>query len=121
MTELPSNFARRNALDRFDRYGSERTFQIVWLLLIALMMVFTWGFVQLADFSNRVHVLIFLSFLATYVPMVIGLALLWSHVSRSTRLVLKAIDLATRKVPAETPRARDPFGPEPDPKSRLWL
>ena len=121
MTELPSETARRNALDRFDRYGSERTFQLVWLLLTALMMVFTWGFVQLADFSNRVHVLIFWSLLSTYVPMVIGMALLWGHVSRSTRLVLKAIDLSTRKVPVETARASDPFGSEPDPKSRLWL
>jgi hypothetical protein len=102
MTELPSKTARRNALDRFDLYGSERTFQLVWLMLIALMMLFTWGFVQLADFSNRVHVLIFWSFLSTYVPMVIGLALLWCHVTRSTRLVLKAIDLATRKVAVET-------------------
>ncbi len=131
MTELPPITARRNALERFDRYGSERTFQLVGLLLIALMMLFTWGFVQLADFSNRVHVLIFWSFLSTYVPMVIGLALLWGHVSRSTRLVLKALDLATRdlatrdlatgKVPAERQRASGPFGSEPDPKSRLWL
>ena len=121
MTELPSITARRNALDRFDRYGSERTFQVVVLLLILLMMAFTWGFVQLADFSNRVQVLIFWSFLSTYVPMVIGMALLWSHVNRSTRLVLKAIDLATRKVPGETARASDPSRPEPDPKSRLWL
>jgi len=126
MRELPSITARRNALYRFDLYGSERTFQIVWLLLAALVMVFTWGFVQLADFSNRVHVLIFWSLLSTYVPMVIGLALLWGHVSRSTRLVLKAIDLstrdlATRDVPVETARASDPFRAEPDPKSRLWL
>ncbi len=121
MTELPSKTTRRNALDRFDLYGSERTFQIVWLLLGAFFFVFTWGFVQLADFSNRVHVLIFLLFLSIYMPMVIGLALLWGHVNRSTRLVLKAIDLATRKVPAETARASHPFGAEPDPKSRLWL
>ena len=121
MTELPSAIARRNALDRFDRYGSERTFQLVWLLLTALFMLFIWGFVQLADFANRVHVLIFWSLLSTYVPMVIGLALLWGHVSRSTRLVLKAIDLATRKVPVETTRAPGPSGAEPDPKSRLWL
>jgi hypothetical protein len=66
--------------------------------------------------TSTIHVLI-----STYVPMVIGLALLWGHVSRSTRLVLKAIDLATRNVPAETARASDPFRPEPDPKSRLWL
>lgn len=131
MRELPSITARQNALNRFDLYGSERTFQVVVLLLLALMMLFTWGFVQLADFSNRVHILIFWSFLSTYVPMVIGLALLWGHVNRSTRLVLKALDLATRdlatrdlatrKPPVETARASDPSRPEPDPKSRLWL
>jgi hypothetical protein len=124
MTEVPSRTARRTALNRFDLYGSERTFQLVWLLLIALMMVFTWGFVQLADFSNRVHVLIFWSFLSVYVPMVIGLAMLWGHVSRSTRLVLKAIDLSTRDLSTrdlETPRVSGRPGAEPDPKSRLWL
>ena len=126
MRELPSITAHRNALDRFDRYGSERNFTLVYFLLTALMMVFTWGFVQLADFSNRVHVLIFWSLLSTYVPMVIGLALLWGHVSRSTRLVLKALDLATRdlstrQVPVETARAPGQFAAEPDPKSRLWL
>jgi len=120
MRESPSITARQNALDRFDRYDSERTFQLVGLVLIAVMMLFPWGFVRLADFSNRVHVLIFWSFFSIYVPMVIGLATLWLHVSRSTRLVLKAIDMATRKVPAETVRAYDPFGPG-DPKSRLWL
>jgi hypothetical protein len=121
MRELPSITARQNALDRFDRYGSERHFQVIFFLLAALEMLFLWGFVQLADFSNRVHVLIFWSVVSTYTPMVIGLALLWGHVSRSTRLVLKAIDLATRKVPVETARTSDPFRPEPDPKSRLWL
>ena len=121
MTELRSKTARQNALDRFDRYGSERTVQLVYFLLAALEMLFLWGFVQLADFSNRVHVLIFWSVLSTYTPMVIGLALLWGHINRNTRLLLKAIDLATRKVPEETPRASDPFRPEPDPKSRLWL
>lgn len=121
MTQSPSKTARRNALDRFDRYSSERTVQVVLLLLIALEMLFVWGFVQLADFSNRVHVLIFWLLLAVYTPMVIGLALLWGHVSRSTRLVLKAIDLATRNVAPETTRERDPFRAEPDPGSRLWL
>jgi hypothetical protein len=60
-----------------ERYRSERSFQLVYFLLAALLMVFTWGFVQLADFSNRVHVLIFWSLLSAYVPMVIGMALLW--------------------------------------------
>jgi len=121
MTELPSKNARRKALDRFDRYGSERTFQLVYLLLAALEMLFVWGFVQLADFSNRVHVLIFFALIATYTPMVIGMALLWSHVNRSTRLVLRAIDLATRHTAPDTARESRAPDAEPDPQSRLWL
>lgn len=121
MTELPTRTARRNAMDRFDLYGSARNFQIVYGLLAVLEVVFIWGFVQLADFSNRVHVLIFFSVIATYTPMVIGMALLWGHVNRSTRLVLKAIDLATRNGTAETALPSKPGGAEPDPQSRLWL
>ena len=114
MTELPSINARQIALDRFDRLGSERTFQLVWLLLTALMMVFTWGFVQLADFSNRVHVLIFWSLLSIDGLIVVGVGLLWAHVSQSTRLVLKAIDLSTRRVPVGPARAPGPLGLGPD-------
>ena len=110
MRELPSHTARQNALDRFDRYGSERTFQLVWLLLTALLMVFTWGFVQLADFSNRVHVLIFWALLSIDGLIVVGVGLLWAHVSQSTRLVLKAIDLSTKRVPPETAPAPGPLG-----------
>lgn len=129
MNELPPESARLKArldarltaLDRFDRHGTERNYKIALLMLAILEFVFLWGFVQLADFSNRVHVLIFWSVLSTYTPMVIGLVILWGHVSRSTRLVLKALDLATRKEPGETPRASVPLGAEPDPQSRLWL
>ena len=116
MTELPSETARLNArlnaLDRFDR--SERRFYLFGFLLTVVEVLFIWGFAQLADFTNRVHVLIFWSLLSSYAPMMIGMGLLWSHVSRSTRLVLKAIDLSTRKVPVETPRATGPLGLEPE-------
>jgi len=112
MTELPSETARQNALDRFDRY--ERRFYLFGFMLAALEMIFIWGFAQLADFSNRVHVLIFWALLSTYAPIVVGLGVLWSHISRCTRLVLKAIDLSTRKVPVERARTSNPLGLEPD-------
>jgi hypothetical protein len=99
MTEQPWNTARRNALDRIDR--SERRFLLFVILLAALEMLFLWGFVQLAEFSNRVHVLIFWSAVSTYTLLMVGLAILWGHISRSTRLVLKAIDLSTRKPSSE--------------------
>ena len=95
MTEQPWNTARRNALDRIDR--SERRFCLFVILLVALEMLFLWGFVRLAEFSNPIHVLIFWSTVSTYTLLMIGLAILWDHVSRSTRLVLKAIDLSTQR------------------------
>ena len=112
MTELPSETARQKALDRFDR--SERGRYKFVIALSAVEMIFIWGFAQLADFSNRVHVLIFWSLLSIDGLIVIGVGLLWAHVSQSTRLVLKAIDLSTRKVPGETARAPGPLGLGPD-------
>ena len=108
MTELPSETARRNALDRHER--SERRIYIFGAMLTAVEILFIWGFAQLADFTNRVHVLIFWALLSSYAPMVIGFGMLWAHVSRNTRLVLKAIDLSTRRAPAETARASGPLG-----------
>ena len=95
MTEQPWNNASRNALDRIDR--SERRFCLLVILLVAVEMLFLWGFVRLAEFSNPVHVLIFWSAVSTYTLLMFGLAILWGHVSRSTRLVLKAIDLSTQR------------------------
>jgi len=95
MTEQPWNNASRNALDRIDR--SERRFCLFVILLVAVEMLFLWGFVRLAEFSNPVHVLIFWSAVSTHTLLMFGLAILWGHVSRSTRLVLKAIDLSTQR------------------------
>lgn len=112
MTDQPWNTARQNALDRIDR--SERRFRLFVILLAALEVLFLWGFVELAEFSNRVHVLIFWSSVSTYTLLMVGLAILWGHVSRSTRLVLTAIDLSTRKVLSETQHPPGPVGPMPD-------
>lgn len=112
MTELPSEAARLKALDRIDR--SERGRYKFVIALSAVELIFIWGFAQLADFSNRVHVLIFWSLLSLDGLIVIGVGLLWEHVSRSTRLVLKAIDLSTRKLPGETARPSGPLGLDPD-------
>ena len=108
MTELPSETARQKALDRVDR--SERGRYKFVIALSAVEMIFIWGFAQLADFTNRVHVLIFWSLLSIDGIVVVGVGLLWAHVSQSTRLVLKAIDLSTRRAAVEPPRAPGPLG-----------
>jgi len=75
MTEQPWDAARRNALDRVDR--SERRFYLAVILLVAAEMLFLWGFVRLAEFSNPVHVLIFWSTVSTHTLLMFGLAILW--------------------------------------------
>jgi hypothetical protein len=112
MTELPSETARRKALDRFDR--SERGYYRFVITLSFIEVLFIWGFAQLADFTNRVHVLILWALLSIDALVVVGVGLLWAHISRSTRLVLKAIDLSARKVPVEAERVRGPLGLELD-------
>lgn len=111
MTELPSEAARK-ALDRFDR--SERGRYKFVIALSAVEIIFIWGFTQLADFTNRVHVLIFWALLSIDALIVIGVGLLWEHVSRNTRLVLKAIELSTKRVTGETAHAPGPLGLETD-------
>jgi hypothetical protein len=112
MTEQPWNTARQKALDQIDR--SERRFVLVVILLAAVEMLFLWGFIQLAEFSNRVHVLIFWSTVSTYTVLVICLAMLWGHISQSTRLVLKAIDLSTKMALSKTAHAPEVVRNEPD-------
>ena len=108
MTELPSETARLRALDRIDR--SERGRYKFAIALTAIELIFIWGFAQLADFTNRVHVLIFWSLLSIDGIVVVGVGLLWAHVNQSTRLVLKAIDLSTRRGAGEGTRAPGPLG-----------
>jgi hypothetical protein len=51
MTELPSETARQNALDRFDR--SERRFYFFLFLLSAVEVLFLWGCAQLAESQEK--------------------------------------------------------------------
>lgn len=55
------------------------------------------GFIQVADFSNRIGVLIFLSMAASYMVVVVGLAALSPHVRRNTQVVIKAIETAVQR------------------------
>ena len=95
MSETSLDEIRGKALERIER--SERLYTLLLLVVAAVEVLFLWGFIQLAEFSNRVHVLIFWSTVSTYAVLVLGLAVLAAHVSRNTRIVLKAIDLVARK------------------------
>ena len=81
--------ARRGALDRIDR--AERSFKIIFMLAAVVEACFLGGFLLLADFSNRLHVLLLLASVATYTIVALGLFALGAHVTRCTLRVLQAV------------------------------
>lgn len=84
--------ARRGALDRVDR--AERSYRLVFLAAAAAEGAFLVGYLLLADFSNRLHVLLLLAAVAIYSIVALGLVALGVHVKKCTLRVLKAIELS---------------------------
>ena len=81
---------RGAALDRIER--GARNYRLAFWSAAALEGAFFLGFLFLADFSNRLHVLVLLAAVATYTIVGLGLVALGAHVSRCTERVLKAIE-----------------------------
>jgi hypothetical protein len=81
---------RGAALDRVER--GERYMRAAALAFAAVEGGFFLGFILLADFSNRLHLLLLLATVAVYTLVVIGLAALGAHVNRCTERVLRAIE-----------------------------
>ncbi|HEX8161766.1 MAG TPA: hypothetical protein VF538_07840 [Pyrinomonadaceae bacterium] len=81
--------ARRGALAQIDR--TERNFKLIFMLAAVVEALFLGGFLLLADFSNRLHLLLLLASVATYTIVALGLFALGSHVTRCTLRVLKAV------------------------------
>ena len=92
MTQTPDlNGLRGRALDRIEQ--SERRFKLFLFAALGLETVFLIAFVLLADFGDRLHVLLLFSSVAIYMILGFGLFALGAHVSRNALLVLKAIEL----------------------------
>jgi hypothetical protein len=82
---------RGSVLGRIER--SERNYRLAFISALAVEGLFFVAFFLLADFSNRLHVLVMLAAVAVYLILGLGLFALGAHVSRNTQLVLKAIEL----------------------------
>lgn len=90
-----TNEIRRTALSRIER--SERFFKLM-LVVVALIEVgFIAAFVVLADFSNRIHLLLMISSVTVYTIIGFGLIALGVHVNQNTLRILNAIELAEEK------------------------
>lgn len=98
------NEAHRTALDRIDR--SERHYKTAFIGAAIVEGLFLAGYLLLADFSNRMHVLLLITTVAVYSILAFGLIALGSHVNRNTLRVLKAIELLGQGDEAEVKRTK---------------
>ena len=85
------NEIRANTLNLIER--NERNYKLAFVGAAAVELLFLVAFVLLADFSNRVHILLLLSAIATYTILIFGLIALGLHVNRNTLRMLSAIEL----------------------------
>lgn len=76
-----------------DIERSERNFKLVFLVAAVWEALFLLAFILVADFSNRLHLLLLLATVGSYSLVVIGLVALGAHVNRGVSRVLKAIEL----------------------------
>lgn len=84
------NGIRADVLARVDR--AQRNYRLAFISAVAVEAAFLIAFVLLADFHNRVHVLILISTVTTYSIVILGLFALGAYVTRSVLRVLQAIE-----------------------------
>ena len=82
---------RAAALERIDR--SERNFKLAFIAAAVLELAFLVSFLLLANFSDRLHVLLLLSTVGCYSIVLLGLVALGEYFNRGVARVLKAVEL----------------------------
>ena len=85
------NEARSNTLNLIER--NERNYKLAFICAAFVEMLFIVAFLLLADFSNRIHVLLFIASFSVYTILIFGLIALGLHVNQNTLRVLNAIEL----------------------------
>ena len=89
--ESELNDIRGSVLKRIDR--KELEFKVALLGAALIEFAGLMGFLLLADFSNRLHVLLLVTAMLVYCTLALGLVALGAHMGRCTLRVLKAIEL----------------------------
>ena len=85
---------RTAVLDTFDRDLRNRRLAIV--AAVAVEVGFLAAFLLLADFGNRLHLLLFIATITVYSIAAFALLALGAHVSRCTLRVLRALEMLER-------------------------
>lgn len=96
MAENRLNEIRGKALDRVEK--SERNLKLGIIAFLILDTAFFIVFLLVMDFSNKLHVLIFMASGGFYMLLLIGLIVLGLLVRRDTQLLLRAIDLLEERL-----------------------
>lgn len=96
MSESNLNEIRGKALDRVAK--SERNLKLGVIGFAILDTAFFIVFLLVMDFSNKLHVLIFMASGGFYMLLLLGLIVLGLQVKRDTQLVLRAIDLLEERL-----------------------
>ena len=84
------NEIRSNTLNQIER--NERNYKFSFIGAAFVELLFLVAFLLLADFSNRVHVLLLIMTIVIYTIMAFGLLALGLHVNRNTLRVLNALE-----------------------------
>ena len=84
------NEIRSNTLNLIER--NERNYKFSFVGAAFVELLFLIAFLLLADFSNRVHVLLLIMTIVIYTIMAFGLLALGLHVNRNTLRVLNALE-----------------------------
>lgn len=81
---------RQNTLKQIEK--NESNYKLAFIGAAVIEVVFFAAFLLLADFSNRIHILLLVTAVATYTIVGAGLFALGMHVSRNTLRILRAIE-----------------------------
>jgi hypothetical protein len=83
---------RSGVLVQIER--NERNFRLAFFAAIIWEALFIMAFILVADFSNRMHLLLLLATIGSYSVVVLGLVALGAHMNRGVLRILRAIELA---------------------------
>ena len=81
---------RNSTLKQIEK--TESNYKLAFIGAAAIEVAFLAAFLLLADFANRIHILLLVTAVATYTIVGAGLFALGMHVSRNTLRVLRAIE-----------------------------
>lgn len=73
---------------------NERNFRLAFFAAVVWEALFILAFILVADFSNRLHLLLLIASIGSYSIVVLGLVALGAHMNRGVLRILKAIELA---------------------------